>query len=128
MVARRPFGSRDVLLAVADTVWRGLGKSDWLEAFSRHPRIGESAAGLAAGEQAGMQSADGAVRAALAAVNRQYEARFGYRFLVCATGKSAAEMLELARRRLGNASEAELGIAAAEQQKITRLRLEKLLQ
>ena len=136
MLTRRPFGSRDVLLSAADIVWVSLKPEDWLEAFSHHPRIGERSGAApqtergqawSAGEQAGMLSANDRVRAALAAVNRQYEERFGYVYIVCATGKSAEEMLEIAGGRLANDPVTELGVAAGEQQQIMRIRLEKLL-
>ena len=136
MAAARPFGSRESLLEAADAVWWELAGSDWLEAFRSHPRIGErkAAAGQtererrwSAGEQAGVGAADDAVRAALAEENRAYEERFGYIYIVCATGRTAGEMLELLRSRLRNAPEDELRVAAAEQARITRIRLEKLL-
>jgi OHCU decarboxylase len=115
------------LLAAADTVWGALAPSDWKEAFSQHERIGSRPAhAWAALEQAGMQSAAIDTRGALAEINRQYEEKFGYIYIVCATGKSATEMLEIVRARLPNPPEVELAIAAAEQQKITRLRLERL--
>lgn len=136
MLARRPFGSRAVVLLSADKIWRSLDPGDWREAFSHHPRIGErnSAAPLsergsawAAGEQSGVEQARDDVRADLAAANREYEQRFGYTYIVFATGKSAEEMLALARERLKNDPDAELRAAAEEQRKITRLRLDKLL-
>ena len=135
MMARRPFASPKAMFAVADEVWAGLERSDWLEAFAAHPRIGDLAAlrekfaataNLCHGEQAGVVGAGEQVLRDLAEGNRQYEAHFGYIFIVCASGKSAAEMLNLLRGRLGNEPNAELKIAAAEQAKITRLRLEKL--
>jgi OHCU decarboxylase len=136
MLARRPFGSPAAVLFAADQIWRSLGPSDWREAFSHHPRIGERKSALpqsergsawAAGEQSAMERADDDVRAALAAANREYEQRFGYIYIVFATGKSAEEMLALARSRLRNDPDVELRVAAEEQRKITRLRLEKLL-
>jgi len=136
MVARRPFGDRAALLAAADEIWESLGAGDRLEAFAHHPRIGEEESAAArtrtaqawsAGEQAGTTTAAESVRAELAAANRSYEQRFGFIYLVCATGKTAEELLDAARRRLGNEPAAELAIAAEEQRKITRLRLEKLL-
>ncbi len=128
MTARRPFRDRSSMLEEADTIWRGLEASDWLEAFAAHPRIGESAQSSAwsAGEQAAMAAASAAVRPRLAAVNREYEQRFGFIYIVCATGKSAAEMLALAEGRLAHSRQEELRIAADEQRKITQLRLEKL--
>lgn len=136
MVARRPFISRERLLSAADDVWRSLGPENWREAFAHHPRIGERTnavqqsergAAWAAAEQSGVERAAGDVREALANVNREYEQRFGYIYIVSATGKSAVEMLGLARERIGNEPDVELRVAAEEQRKITRLRLEKLL-
>jgi len=135
MLARRPFGTREALLAAAETVWLSLGPGAWLEAFSHHPRIGEQTGERAqpergqswsAGEQAGMDSAGDDLRAALAEANRHYEQRFGYVYIVCATGKTAEELLAMARMRLRNEPEVELAAAAQEQLSITRLRLEKL--
>jgi 2-oxo-4-hydroxy-4-carboxy-5-ureidoimidazoline decarboxylase len=135
LLARRPFASTADLLAAADEVWAGLDRADWLEAFAAHPRIGDldglrkkfaATADWSAGEQAGVAGAGEAVLRELAEGNRRYEERFGHIFIVCATGKTAAEMLRLLRERLPNAPAAELAVAAAEQAKITRLRLEKL--
>jgi OHCU decarboxylase len=128
MLAARPFVSRDDLMDRSDRIWRSLQRTDWLEAFAAHPRIGSRAAnGWAAGEQAGARGADESVLTRLAARNREYEARFGHIFIVCASGKSADEMLALLEARLENEPDAELSIAADEQRKITRLRLDKLL-
>ena len=135
MLARRPFASMADLLAAADAVWAGLDRADWLEAFAAHPRIGDlgglrkkfaATAHWSAGEQAGVAGAGEDVLRELAEGNRRYEERFGHIFIVCATGKTAAEMLRLLRARLPNEPAAELAVAAAEQAKITRLRLEKL--
>lgn len=109
-----------------------LQPDDWLEAFSAHPRIGDSSRApghptWAAQEQAGLQSASEMVRARLAEANRRYEARFGYIFIVCATGKSADEMLAIVEERLSHDPETELQVAGEEQRNITRLRLERLL-
>jgi 2-oxo-4-hydroxy-4-carboxy-5-ureidoimidazoline decarboxylase len=136
MVTRRPFRSRRALLAEAAEIWRSLDANDWLEAFAAHPRIGERsgtyprgerAAAWAAGEQSAVDQAHRDIRNALEAVNYEYEARFGYIYIVCATGKTADEMLALARERLSNDPEDELKVAAGEQERITRLRLEKLV-
>jgi 2-oxo-4-hydroxy-4-carboxy-5-ureidoimidazoline decarboxylase len=136
MLARRPFATRDALLESADQVWWSLDAADWLEAFRSHPRIGERKAEAgqtdrerrwSSGEQSGMSSAAEAVRDAIAEGNRRYEARFGYIYIVCASGRTADEMLRLLTRRLDNPAEAELRVAAGEQARITRLRLEKLL-
>jgi OHCU decarboxylase len=116
----------------ADAVWAGLTPQDWLEAFTAHPRIGErrptgDPRRWSAGEQAGAAGADAVVLDALAEGNRAYEQRFGRVFLICATGRSAAEMLADLRQRLGHDPETELRVAAEEQRKITRLRLDKLV-
>jgi 2-oxo-4-hydroxy-4-carboxy-5-ureidoimidazoline decarboxylase len=111
-------------------------REDWLEAFAGHPRIGDleslrsrfgSTAHLAAGEQAGARAASDKVLRALAQGNEEYESRFGHIFIVCATGKSADEMLAILQQRLGNAPAVELEIAAGEQRKITRLRLARMV-
>lgn len=137
MLARRPFGDRERLFAAAETVFLSLEEADWREAFDHHPRIGDrdalrarfaSTRAWAEGEQAGAREAQDDVLDALAEGNRAYEVRFGFIFIVCATGKSAEEMLGLLRGRLPNEPEAELQVAATEQAKITRLRLAKLLE
>ena len=129
MLAARPFASDRALFETAEQAWWTLSGGDWLEAFAQHPRIGERDKGdaRARSEQAGTAAAAAATRRALAAGNRTYEARFGHVFLVCATGRSADDMLHELERRLGNSPAVELRIAAQEQAKITRLRLEKLV-
>lgn len=137
MTARRPFPGIDDVFAAADQIWARMDRADILQAFSHHPKIGD-VAGLrarfastsqwAAGEQAGVQAAAEDLLARLAHGNELYEKKFGYIFIVCATGKTAAEMLELLERRLPNRPAEELKIAAGEQAKITRIRLGKLLQ
>lgn len=135
MLARRPFGTLTHVLDAADELWWSLGPDDWREAFDHHPRIGEQTSAAPQGdaarawssdEQRGVTAAAAATRQALADGNREYEGRFGHIFLVCATGKSAGEMLALLRARLSNDPATELRVAAGEQSKITRLRLEKL--
>ena len=136
MLERRPYPSTAALLALADDVWRGLAPSDQLEAFSHHPQIGAdlgelrrkfaATAAWSASEQAGAAEADLETLRGLRDANRDYLARFGFIFIVCATGKSAAEMLTLMRERLANDPARELQVAAAEQAKITKLRLEKV--
>jgi 2-oxo-4-hydroxy-4-carboxy-5-ureidoimidazoline decarboxylase len=135
MLPRRPFGSNERLLAVARDVWFALGEADWREAFSHHPRIGDrealgrrfpATAHLSAREQAGVGDAPGDVLDALAAGNREYEQKFGYIFIICASGKTAGEMLALLRARLPNDPATEIRIAAEEQSKITELRLMQL--
>lgn len=129
MVARRPFGSRETVLAAADEIWASLNGDDWREAFAHHPRIGEQTTNsVAANEQSGVTGAADDVRQALAKANRDYEQRFGYIYIVCATGKTAEEMLAIANSRLQNDPDTELRVAAEEQRKITRLRLQKLLE
>lgn len=136
MLARRPFASSDALYASADEEWRRSTRADFLEAFAQHPQIGEdlealrrrfqSTASLSQREQAGVEGADEATLRALRDANAAYRERFGFIFIICATGKTAAEMLAALRARLGNEPDTELAIAAAEQGKITRLRLERL--
>ena len=125
MADRRPFAGVEDLLQCAADEWWVRDDTDWLEAFAAHPRIGERRGGddrhssWSRAEQSGMEAADAEGAAAIAECNRRYEARFGYRFLVCATGLGPAELLEACRRRLDNDPEAELLVAAAEQEKIT---------
>lgn len=129
MLAARPFASDAELLAAAERVWWGLGRADWLEAFAAHPRIGARAEAMtdwARREQAGANGAAEATLAALAQGNRTYEERFGHVFLICATGRTADEMLGALRGRLTNDPATELRVAAEEQAKITRLRLDRL--
>ncbi|PYR28059.1 MAG: 2-oxo-4-hydroxy-4-carboxy-5-ureidoimidazoline decarboxylase [Acidobacteria bacterium] len=118
MAAARPLPSFEAMSMVADRIWASLEPQDWLEAFRTHPRIGE---------QGGARSMTDAVGERLAKANREYEARFGYLFIVCATGKGAEEMVAILERRLAHAPGEELRIAAEEQRKIMRLRLSKLL-
>jgi OHCU decarboxylase len=138
LTAARPFADLDTLRARAEHEWWKLPPSDWLEAFGAHPRIGERkdgggdrdgarAAGWSAGEQAGMAAADAALRDELAAANRAYDERFGYLYVVCASGKTGRWMLADLRARLDNSADEEIRVAAGEQAAITRLRLEKLL-
>ena len=136
VAARRPFASEEALFAAADAVWWSLDREAWLEAFRSHPRIGERKAeagqtareqGWSRGEQAGMDAAGEQTRRAMAELNRRYEERFGYIYLVCAAGKSADELLAMLEQRLQNSPEAEIMVAAEEQAMITRLRLKKLL-
>jgi 2-oxo-4-hydroxy-4-carboxy-5-ureidoimidazoline decarboxylase len=130
MAGRRPFISFDRLLKAASEVWWQLDQADWMEAFRAHPQIGERKAAVhiwATREQSGMDRAGVAVTTAMEDGNREYLAKFGYMFIVCATGKSADEMLTVLKSRLLNPREEEIRVAAAEQDKITCLRLEKLL-
>jgi OHCU decarboxylase len=137
MVARRPLADETALLTSSSEIWRSLTTSDWMEAFLAHPRIGESrasqsspaqSANWSAQEQQNVTDSDAAVRAALVDANREYEQRFGHIFIVCATGKSAPEILEILRRRLKNNAETELHEAAEQQRQITEIRLRKWMQ
>ena len=119
----QPFAGAGQMLETAARIWSELGPADWLQAFEAHPRIGESSP-----EQSGVIGAPADVLARLAAANRAYEERFGHIYIVCASGKTAAEMLAILEARLGNDAQTELRVAAGEQSKITRLRLEKLLE
>lgn len=124
------------LLEDAEEQWYTCSEADWKEAFTHHPKIGDTAsltkkfaatAEWAAGEQAAVDAATPELISKLAAANTAYENKFGYIFIVCATGKSAAEMLGMLKERLNNAPEEELKIAMDEQNKITLLRLQKLI-
>lgn len=136
LTAARPFNDFAELIAAADRVWWSLDSADWLEAFHSHPKIGEKKAAAAtaveaqqwsAAEQSGIRDSAPATLAALAELNHLYEAKFGYIFIVCASGKSSEAMLARLRRRLENDPADELRIAAGEQARITELRLRKLL-
>jgi 2-oxo-4-hydroxy-4-carboxy-5-ureidoimidazoline decarboxylase len=134
LAALRPFDTPFDLTCTADIIWRALPAADWQQAFDSHPRIGESHAKAAtaqslqwsSGEQSSAQlSTD--TQAALAAANIAYEQKFGRIFIVCASGKSAAEMLDLLRTRLTNDPQTELREAAEQQRQITQIRLRKWL-
>ncbi len=135
MLDRRPFGSQDALLSAARAVWLDLSPDDWREAFADHPRIGDrdslarrfpSTHHLSSKEQAGVDDAGEDVLDALARANQEYEETFGYTFIVCATGRTADEMLAMLRTRLRNSPAIEIAVAAKEQAEITALRLESL--
>jgi 2-oxo-4-hydroxy-4-carboxy-5-ureidoimidazoline decarboxylase len=135
MTERRPFESTDAVLQAAEEIWTGLDRAAWREAFVAHPRIGDwtalrgrfaATADLCAHEQSGTGDADETTLRALAEGNQMYEDRFGHIFIVCAAGKSAGEMLDILRQRLGNEPEVEWQIAGREQALITRRRLESL--
>jgi 2-oxo-4-hydroxy-4-carboxy-5-ureidoimidazoline decarboxylase len=137
MLSRRPYGSFSDLLKAADEGFAGLQRQDWLEAFAGHPKIGDmnslrakyaNTRDWSAGEQSGVNAAEEAVLQGLADGNTDYEKRFGHIFIVCATGKTAAQMLDLLRSRIDKDPAEELKIAANEQIKITKIRLEKLCQ
>jgi OHCU decarboxylase len=136
MTAARPFATEQELFIRADDILSSLKAEDWLEAFRAHPKIGEQKAATvqshqeqkwSAQEQSGVGAASAETIANLAERNREYEERFGFIFIVCASGKSPDEMLAILNSRIDNDSRTELGIASEEQGKITRLRLQKLL-
>lgn len=145
LVARRPFKDESALVSTSDEIWKRVEVADWMEAFSKHPRIGERkaqqtashrdpgvpardrSAAWSAQEQQSVESAEDEVQLALAEANAEYERRFRNVFIVCASGKSAPEMLGILRRRLRNDDAAELREAAEEQLKITNIRLKKWL-
>jgi 2-oxo-4-hydroxy-4-carboxy-5-ureidoimidazoline decarboxylase len=137
MVANFPVADAESLMDQATKQWSSLSESDWREAFAHHPKIGgdvealrekfASTSAWAEGEQAAVREAARETLVALAAGNIEYEQKFGYIFIVCATGKSADEMLALLQARLPNNAKDEILIAAGEQDKITRIRLEKVL-
>jgi len=137
MALARPFSDAAALIEQANQIWQSLEPQDWLEAFAAHPKIGArqaspqqpaQSAEWSHTEQSGTHTATNTVRDALAEANRLYEEKFGYIFIVCATGKSAEEMLALCRERVHNAADLELRIAADEQRKITEIRLQKLFE
>jgi allantoicase len=134
VAAGRPFRNEDAFAAAAEAAWDHLPRAAWVEGFAAHPRIGEGrrrAGGEASAwsreEQAGMAAAAENARAALVAAQQEYERRFGWPYIVCATGRSTTEMLADCRARLANDPDGEFLVAAREERRIGRLRLEKLL-
>ncbi len=150
MAAECPFANSSQLTTIADRIWWSLEPEDWLEAFASHPKIGENKAARttaaeapnhparavragtpenwATQEQSGARNAADETVRSLAELNREYEEKFGYIYIVCATGKSSEEMLAILQERLPNDAETELRIAAREQSRITKLRLGKLIE
>jgi OHCU decarboxylase len=142
MVARRPLVDETMVVSASNEIWGSLARSDWMEAFNSHPRIGESrpahssstpsppaqSVQWSAQEQRSIADTDAAAKDALVHANREYERRFNRIFIVCATGKSATEILEMLRQRLDNDAETELLEAAEQQRQITEIRLKKWLQ
>jgi len=136
MAEARPFENLEALFATANEIWWSLDRNDWLEAFRSHPKIGEkkaadpvsTQAGQWSGqEQAGVATSSQETADSLTRLNRAYEEKFGFIYIICATGKTSGELLSALRERLEHDPVAELPIAAAEQSKITVLRLKKLL-
>jgi len=132
----RPYSALESLVTHADRLWWSLASEDWLEAFRSHPKIGERKASdkvsaqsqqWSGQEQSGISSAPQDTVDSLAELNRAYEEKFGFIFIICATGKTSDEMLAALNERLQHDSDTELRLAAAEQAKITALRLKKLL-
>jgi 2-oxo-4-hydroxy-4-carboxy-5-ureidoimidazoline decarboxylase len=135
MAAHRPYGDLEELKEQAQSIWQSLGEKDYLQAFTAHPMIGDveslrkkfaSTKAIAASEQAGAATADEQTLNELAQLNKAYQEKFGFIFIVFATGKSAAEMLSILKARLANSRPQEVQNAAAEQLKITLLRIDKL--
>jgi OHCU decarboxylase len=130
LAAGRPYQHRSELLASAESAWSRLGRAGWLEAFAAHPRIGERgghAPATSEREQSNVMAASHETLTAIGEENRRYEDRFGHVFLIAASGRSGEEILQSLRQRMANDPEKELSVAAAEQRKITQLRLEELL-
>ena len=136
MVINRPYLSPDDLYVKAGDLWWDLDRDDWLEAFRSHPKIGERKAAVdvskqaqewSGQEQAGVNDAGSLTLSELERLNQEYETRFGFIYIVCATGKSSDELLEILKSRINNAAEDELVVAAREQSKITELRLRKMV-
>ncbi|BCM93904.1 uric acid degradation bifunctional protein [Abditibacteriota bacterium] len=137
VMSGRPFTDIKALFARSDEAFQTLTRTDWLEAFAHHPKIGDieslrskfaTTRTWAGNEQAGTSAASEATLEALAQGNTDYEDKFGFIFIICATGKSADEMLAALRARVGNDEETELLNAAEQQKQITNLRLRKLLE
>ena len=136
MNQNRPFQNKDDLYQKAESIWYSLSSKDWLEAFTHHPKIGNidslrkkfhNTKSISKDEQSGINDAAESTLKDLAESNQLYQDKFGFIFIICATGKSADEMLALIKIRLNNNANAEMLNAAEEQNKITQLRLEKLL-
>lgn len=134
VVHGRPYADEDSLLARADDAWWLLPENDWLEAFACHPRIGESPAdgsrqfsAWSTEEQSKARTTVQSVLDSIARKNREYEARHGFIYIVCASGRSAEELLTILDRRLTNTTEAEIREAAEQQRQITHLRIRKWL-
>ena len=138
MLEARPFRSRTQLFGEAERLWWSLGDGDWLEAFGHHPKIGadpeklrkqfQKTSDWSEHEQSAVQQASDELLERLTQANMDYEAKFGFIFIVCATGKSAGEMLAMLEERMSNELPYELRVAAGEQAQITSLRLAKLIE
>jgi 2-oxo-4-hydroxy-4-carboxy-5-ureidoimidazoline decarboxylase len=132
MLAAQPFEDMEDLHANADAIWWSLAEADWVQAFSSHPKIGERPDDHGASSEWSRQeqarAADGGpeLSRALARLNAEYQTRFGFIFIVCASGKSARDIVSALESRMGNTKADEMRIAAGEQAKIMHLRLDKL--
>jgi 2-oxo-4-hydroxy-4-carboxy-5-ureidoimidazoline decarboxylase len=136
MATERPYRNKTQLISRAGEIWRTLPEADWMEAFRSHPRIGEhhaerattaTSAKWSAGEQSNVTGSDDEVKRAITDGNRRYEEHFGRIFIICASGKKPAEILENLERRLNNDAATEIKESAAEQEQIMQLRLRKWL-
>ena len=134
VAAARPFADRAALEFAAEMAWSALDRHAWVAGFASHPRIGEGrrvsgeeASAWSRREQAAMDEADRTTRTGLVEAQRAYERRFGWTYIVCASGRTPEEMLADARARLENPPDEEIGVAAGEERRIGRLRLEALL-
>ena len=136
LIAQHPYASEEVLHEISDKAWARCDEADFKEAFLHHPKIGDiesikkkfaSTSHWSSGEQSGVEEADMGVLEDLAQMNDRYEAKFGFIFIVCATGKSASEMLAMVKERINNEAHKEIHIAAEEQRKIMHIRINKLL-
>ncbi|GAC1418793.1 MAG: 2-oxo-4-hydroxy-4-carboxy-5-ureidoimidazoline decarboxylase [Acidobacteriaceae bacterium] len=134
LAARRPFASPGELFMVSDMIWQNLAEDDWREAFASHPRIGETHVASAteeslawSGEEQRAAASEAGAKQALAKANREYETKFGRIFIVCAAGRSAAEILAICNTRMNNDSTTEMLASAEEQRQITQLRLRRWL-
>ncbi|GGY36912.1 OHCU decarboxylase [Bacterioplanes sanyensis] len=137
MLAQRPFASLHTLCEQAESIWQHLTEADYLQAFEAHPKIGDVSSlrekyantkAIAANEQSGAQQASEQTLQRLSELNHSYEQKFGFIFIVFATGKSAQQMLALLEQRIDNERDQEVANAAANQMQITDLRLKKLIQ
>ena len=136
MVKNMPFSSIETLVSQADINWQGLTEDDYLQAFEGHPKIGDVSSlrekyrateKIAAGEQSGVNTATEITLSQLKQLNDDYQEKFGFIFIICATGKSASQMLEILTKRIVNERSDEIINAAEEQRKILQIRIEKML-
>lgn len=132
-----PFASLPELKQMADVLFQQLAEADLLQAFAGHPKIGDvnslkakyaQTKALASGEQSGVQQADDETLVALAQANTDYQQRYGFIFIVCATGKSAQQMLDILNSRMDNSYQQELQQAGEQQRQIMQIRLNKLIE